>query len=178
MKNMRADPFTRADYNLLPEGFPAQLVEGMLVKEPAPTYGHNLLARRLLAQLIGLVGVERAVHAPQDVGLDDWNVYQPDVLVLREPAPLDVSDVGVPMLVIEVLAPATARRDRVVKTRHLLEAGVGEVWLIDAATATVEMIDASSRRSARGNQPISSRVVAGFEVVPRRLFSPTLSGEG
>ena len=32
--------FTRAQYDQLPEGFPAQLIEGDLVRDPAPTYGN------------------------------------------------------------------------------------------------------------------------------------------
>ena len=34
--------FTRADYDRLPEGFPAQLIHGWLVRDPAPSYGITL----------------------------------------------------------------------------------------------------------------------------------------
>ncbi len=47
--------FTRADWEALPEGFPAQLVGGQLLREPAPTYGHEDVRMRLLRRLMPLV---------------------------------------------------------------------------------------------------------------------------
>ena len=37
--------FDRADYMRLPEGFPAQLIGGFLVRDPSPVTGHQVLAR-------------------------------------------------------------------------------------------------------------------------------------
>ena len=164
--------FTRADYDRLPEGFTAQLVHGHLVRQPAPTYGHQVFQGRLLAQLIGLVGDGHVVPAPCDVGIDEFNVYQPDILVLRDIPPLDVHDVGIPLLAIEVLSPSTARRDREVKRRKLIEAGVAEVWIVDPATKSVELHTAAGRRVVEGDEALRSAVVDGFEVVPSRLFAP------
>ena len=44
--------FTRIDYNRLPQGFPAQLIEGAFVEEPAPTYGHQNVVGRLRDLLV------------------------------------------------------------------------------------------------------------------------------
>jgi len=162
--------FTRADYDRLPEGFPAQLVEGLLVKEPAPTYGHQALASVIHGQLLSLVGARRALFAPCDVGLDDRNVYQPDLVVLKAVVPVSARDVGIPLLAVEVLSPSTARRDRNVKRRHLLAAGVAEVWIVDPETRTVEMDDAADHRVAAGDETLSSAAVPGFSLTPSKLF--------
>ena len=164
--------FTRADWSLLPEGFPAQLVEGDLVKEPAPTYGHQVFVLRVAASLHRFVGVERAPVAPLDVGLDDFNVYQPDVVVLRKRLPLDATDVGIPLLVVEVLSPSTASRDRGVKRRRLLAAGVEEVWLVDPVSRSIEVHDAAGVRTASGKDVLASRSLLGFAVIPDDLFAP------
>ncbi len=164
--------YTRADYDRLPEGFPAQLVNGWLVKEPAPTYGHQGAAGRLYRRLCEIVGEGHAFIAPVDVPIDEFNVYQPDVVVHREKVSWARRHAGIPLLAIEVLSPTSARRDRARKTPQLLEAGVGEVWLVDPDARTVEVVDRDGRRSASGDEPIASRVVAGFEVVPRVLFTP------
>lgn len=165
--------FTRTDYARLPEGFPAQLVRGQLVKEPAPTYEHQRFGSRLHVQLAAIVGADRALLAPCDVGIDEFNVYQPDVLVLRDLPPRDdVHDVGIPLLAIEVLSPSTARRDREVKRRTLIEAGVAEVWIVDPTTKSVELHTATGRRVVEGDEPLRSAVVEGFEVVPSVLFAP------
>ena len=44
--------FTREDYDRLPEGFPCELIEGELVKEPSPFYQHQRVSLRL-ARIIG-----------------------------------------------------------------------------------------------------------------------------
>lgn len=100
-----AGSFTRRDYDRLPEGFPAQLVNGWLVKEPSPTYGHQWIALRLYRWLVALAGETLVVAAPIDVGVDDRNVFQPDVVVLHRVPRLDRSDVGIPRLAVEILAP-------------------------------------------------------------------------
>jgi Uma2 family endonuclease len=164
--------FTRADYDRLPEGFPAQLVDGFLVKEPSPTYGHGRVAFHLALRLAALLGPERVLPAPADVAIDDHNVFRPDVVVMREVPSEHARDVGIPLLAIEVLSPSTAARDRRRKCQRLLAAGTAEVWLVDAAAGVVERHDADGVLRARGEETLRSRVVPGFEVVPARLFAP------
>jgi Uma2 family endonuclease len=160
--------FTRADYDRLPEGFPAQLIEGFLVKQPAPTYGHQALVLELALKLVARVGRPLVVTAPSDVVLDDHNVYQPDVLVLRAIPPLHVRDVGIPLLAIEVLSSSTARHDRRVKRKHLLAAGVAE--MLDPDSRTVELDDATGHRVASGEETMSSTAVPGFALTSATLF--------
>jgi Uma2 family endonuclease len=164
--------FTRSDYDLLPEGFPAQLVNGCLVREPAPTYGHQRVAQALNLRLAALVDSRRVVCAPIDVGLDQHNVYQPDIVVLPHVPPDSVRDVGVPLLAIEVLSPSTARRDRRVKLPRLLAAGTREVWIVDPVAQSVEVHDAAGCRSVTGGESLASNVIVGFHVSPSDLFPP------
>ena len=164
--------FTRADFDRLPEGFPAQLVNGWLVKDAARTYGHQGVAFRLCRQLCEIVGEARVFLAPIDVPIDDRNVYQPDVIVHRQAVSWARRHAAIPLLAIEVLSPTTARRDRARKTPRLLKAGVEEVWLVDPETGTVEVVDHDGRRVSSGDEPIASRAVPGFSVIPRVLFTP------
>ncbi len=164
--------FTRTDYNKLPEGFPAELIEGCLVKQPSSTYGHQSLQMRLLRMLVPLVPDGLLISAPTDVAIDEVNVFQPDIVVLAQPpARSDQSYVGTPSFVIEVLSPSTAERDRTIKAHRLLEIGVQEVWLVDPEAQTVELRATGSCRTAVGDESLRSVVVAGFEVVPSRLFA-------
>ena len=43
---------------------------------------------------------------------------------------------------------------------------------VDPETGTVEVVAHDGRRVASGDEPIASRAVPGFEVVPRVLFTP------
>lgn len=164
--SLLTEKFTRRDYLQLPEGFPAELIDGEFVKEPSPTYRHQGQVLRLALRLVPVVGDRRVVIAPADVSIDDWNVLQPDVLV-RNPADDLVdpaAEPGVPVLVAEVLSPSTARRDRDLKTAIYLRAGVGEVWLVDPEGSSIEVHDAGGVATFRGAEPAVSRAVEGFRV--------------
>lgn len=162
--------FTRADYARLPEGYPAQLVEGCLVKDAAPTYGHQRTQSRLHVALTQLVHPDLVLMSPVDVVLGEHDVYQPDLVVLRRAPPLTQSDVGIPLLAIEILSPSTYRRDREVKTRHLLAAGVEEVWLVDPDEEAVEVHTTGEILQAREAARLTSNALPGFTLTPRDLF--------
>ena len=162
---------TKADYDALPEGAPYQLVEGELVREASPVYRHQRAVGRLIAMLHTLIGVERTLHAPIDVVVDDRNVYQPDVAVVAAPLSPDAESVGIPVWVCEVLSPSTSRIDRVQKTRNYLRAGVQEVWLLDPATATLTVVTSSGSRTHAPDDLVRSAAVPGLAATPRALLS-------
>lgn len=164
--------YTKADYDRLPEGFPAQLIEGCLVKEAAPTYEHQLLVGRLRDTLVPLVDPALVVVSPTDVVIDEHNVFQPDVVVLGAIPPLKSSDVGIPRIAFEVLSPSSATRDRVVKRERLLAAGVDEVWLLDPHEATIEIWDGSGMRRLVGDEVAASETLPGFRLEPAAFFAP------
>ena len=69
--NIQTTKFTRQDYMALPEGFPAQLIRGQLVKEPAPTPWHQVLVVRLADMLRRLAGLDRVLLSPIDLFVDE-----------------------------------------------------------------------------------------------------------
>jgi Uma2 family endonuclease len=79
-------------------------------------------------------GLGELVAAPVGVVLDESTGVQPDlVYVSRERLGL-ISARGVegaPDLVVEVLSPGTAVRDRGIKMRRYAAAGIPHYWLID-----------------------------------------------
>jgi Uma2 family endonuclease len=163
--------FTRADYELLPEGFPAQLIDGWLVKDACPTYGHQSVASWFNVRLAERVGFARVLPAPIDVGIDDHNVFQPDVVVLRDVPRDDVHDVGIPLIAVEVLSPSTAERDRETKCPRLLAAGVAEVWIVDPMAKTIERHDGGGVAVASGDDVLRSAAVPGFAAGPAEVFA-------
>src|SRR5262245_61474687 len=95
-----SQPYMYRDYALLPEGFPAQLIEGFLVKEPSPTYGHQSVVQIVLEALSKAVPRDRVIPGPVDVKIDEFNVFVPDVAVYGEPPPPDEHDTRTPVLVV------------------------------------------------------------------------------
>ncbi len=164
--------FMRRDYEALPEGFPAQLIDGCLVKEPAPTYDHQRIENRILRRLVDIVGEDFAIPAPTDVLIDEVNVYQPDIVVLREAPAGSDHYVGVPLLVVEVLSPSSRVRDRELKARRLIGIGVAEVWLVDPQKRVIEVVGANAYQRAEVDQTARSQALPAFHLVPIELFTP------
>ena len=161
--------FTVDDYMALPEGFPAQLIEGGFVKEPAPTWRHQGVVIRLVTRLCAVAGEHRVLVSPADLILDRWNVLQPDVLVFAE----DISGEDargarakgvLPVLVAEVLSPGTQDRDRGVKCAAYLRAGIAEVWIVDPDAGEIEIRTLTGTTRHLAADEAVSQVVPGFRV--------------
>jgi len=162
--------FTQDDYLKLPESFPVQLIEGELVKEPSPTYGHQDIVAYILTVAYRVVGRGRTVASPIDVFIDRFNVLQPDVLIVEEALGPKAKRATLPQLVVEVLSPSTAFRDRRTKRRIYLDAGVGEVFIVDPETESIEVHTHGRVRSAGRSASVSSDVVPGFSLAPDEVF--------
>ena len=169
MTTVQTCKYTRADYMRLPEGFPAELIDGMLVKEPSPTGWHQELGTRLVTRLRERIGA--ALPSPIDVFIDDYNVLQPDVAVLPAGTTVgpEMAQIPMPVFVVEVLSPSTAGRDRTMKTDIYLRAGVKEVWLVDPETETVEIATASGREKVGPNAVARAKTLP-FDVDLGELF--------
>ena len=66
-------------------------------------------------------------------------MVQPDLVVVADSA--QVSDRGIegaPLIIVEVLSPATARFDRTTKAQRYAALGVPHYWLVDPASRQVE----------------------------------------
>jgi Uma2 family endonuclease len=133
---------TYGDYLTWPEDVRYELIDGAAyLMAPAPTVSHQDIAGEVFFQLKqALHGPPcRVLIAPVDVRLPKADeaderidtVVQPDVLVVCDPAKLSERGVrGAPDWVLEVLSPATAGHDQVLKRRIYEQAGVREYWLV------------------------------------------------
>ena len=115
-----------------------ELIDGAPYAMSAPNRVHQEISGHL-SRLIGnfLVGNPcKVFSAPFDVRLNadtgDDTVVQPDIIVICDQSKLDEkSCVGAPDLAIEILSPSTSMRDKVLKFRRYLQAGVREYWIVD-----------------------------------------------
>ena len=136
------DYYTYADYCRWPEGERWELIDGEAWNmAPAPSIKHQTFVGQLFRQIDPALDGHpcRALIAPVDVLLPSADepseridtVVQPDILVVCDPEKISESHVrGAPDWVIEVLSPATARRDHITKRRLYERAGVREYWLV------------------------------------------------
>ena len=131
-------PHTLEDYYALPDGTRVELIDGIFYDMAAPSALHQelmlILAMLLKEHVRKKHGGCKVFAAPYDVQLDcdDRTMVEPDVMVI-----CDVKKVtmrccfGAPDLVMEILSPATRRRDLTLKASKYQNAGVREYWVID-----------------------------------------------
>jgi Uma2 family endonuclease len=136
---------TIAELLALPEdGLRHELLDGQHVVTPSPKLEHQGILSRLFSILSPAVAEHADVvlcWSPADVHLGPRTLVQPDLFIARLPdgglhAPW--RDLPTPLLVIEVLSPSTAARDRGAKRRIYLDAGVEEYWIVDIDARLIE----------------------------------------
>lgn len=124
-----------------------ELLKGALVRKSSPTLIHQRISRKLLLAFENYISQKKCgeiFYAPLDVVLDENTAPQPDLVyvsnensaVLNE---VELVIVGTPDLVIEILSPGTAKRDKTLKKEIYEEFGVKEYWLVDPGNKTIEV---------------------------------------
>jgi Uma2 family endonuclease len=139
--------FTYDDYRNTPDDSRYELLDGELVMAPAPSLRHQRTGIRLSSLLHAFVTGRRlgeVFSPPCDVILSDADVVQPDLLFVsreRRRTLLEGDAVrGAPDLVVEILSPSTAARDRTLKRVLYARHGVREYWLVDPDAETITVM--------------------------------------
>jgi len=172
-----------ATYLELPESTtPTELVWGVMREPPAPRYGHQSVVTSLGAVLhshVRRLGLGVVCVSPIDVVLDADRalVVQPDIVFVSAARRAIVRGQiwGAPDLVVEVLSPRTARRDRTVKLGWYRSYGVRECWLVDPARRQVTLVplaEGTRRRPRRfaGGMAIDSPVLGQLDTPTDEIF--------
>lgn len=129
------------DYRAIPsDGMRYELIDGEVHVTRAPSPFHQRLVLRLARALQDHFGNRAEVFvAPVDVVLSQHDVVQPDIVVVANAAQVSERGIeGAPLLVVEVLSPATTVYDRTVKSQRYASAGVLHYWLLDPPTRRLE----------------------------------------
>ena len=177
-----APPLTVAEYRNLPETGPRyQLIEGDLYMAPAPNRFHQDISRNLVVLFANYllrhpIGV--LYDAPFDVYLTDFDVFQPDLLiVLNENRKIltDAGAEGAPNLVVEVLSPKTRQLDLVNKKRVYARMGVKELWIIDpdkkeVAIYRFDQDPTDPVATLSGEMEVSSPLLPGLAIALPDIF--------
>ena len=164
--------FTYEDYLNAPEDKRYELLDGELLPISAPREDHQSISILLGSKLVRFAyenNLGRVYHAPFDVVLSDMDVVQPDLLFVSNERDYIITPAniqGAPDLVVEILSPSTAERDRTFKRTLYANHGVSEYWMVDTTAKDITVLLLGER---------------GYEVVDiygegETLTSPTLQG--
>ncbi|MBI5015186.1 MAG: Uma2 family endonuclease [Deltaproteobacteria bacterium] len=136
------DRFTYADYLSWPEGERWEIVDGeAFAMTPAPSFGHQRVIGRIYYLLEAALHLGPCVPcvSPVDVVLAEDTVVQPDVVVVCDRSKIQPAGIrGAPDLVVEVLSPSTALRDRGTKRDLYERYGVREYLTVDPVARFAE----------------------------------------
>ena len=137
-----AQKFTYQDYRSWPDDERWEIIEGEAwCMTPAPTTKHQGILIRLSSRIEShFFGKKcRPFAAPTDVVLDDFNIVQPDILIVCDENKITEANIqGAPDLVVEILSPSTGLKDRREKRAIYERFGVREYLLIDPVAELVE----------------------------------------
>lgn len=174
--------FTVDDYLTTPPGKRYQLLDGEMILAPAPTDKHQAIVGGFLVALHQFVTRNKLGQvrvSPYDVALSNYDVAQPDVLLVSNERAHIITAAniqGAPDLVIEVLSPSTERHDRGYKRVLYGRSSAREYWLVDPETETAEVLVESSPglvNHATFNRPdtLTSPLLPELGVSLEQIFS-------
>ena len=140
-------PRTWEDVEHMPDdGNRYEWIGGRLYMTPAPITRHQRISKRLQYTLMRILehsGHGEMFYAPclvQFPGTDDR--VQPDLLFIsnrRRGIIREKQMLGAPDLVVEILSPSTAHRDRGIKLDLYARSGVRQYWIVDPDLDVVDV---------------------------------------
>ncbi|MDI6878789.1 MAG: Uma2 family endonuclease [Desulfitobacteriaceae bacterium] len=135
--------YTYADYFTWPDGERWEIFDGIPYMQAAPTWQHQAISGNIFAQFHDYVKNKpcRVFAAPFDVCIPEAYesdeeisniISQPDIVVVWDPSKLRKTGYfGVPLFIVEITSPSTARNDKLVKFNAFEKAGVKEYWIVE-----------------------------------------------
>lgn len=175
--------FTYKDYKNLPESETKryELLEGELVMVPSPTTYHQRISwnlERILGDFVRKHNLGSVYHAPLDVMFSQEDVAQPDIFFISEERSQIITEEniqGTPDLIIEILSPATAERDRTYKRTLYARNGVKEYWIVDPESKSVEVMILGERgfellQVYKMEQSLDSPLLKGVSINLEEIF--------
>lgn len=122
-----------------------EIIEGVKIMAPSPKWEHGIVTSSLVAIFMnycykydnGLVfGDNMDIHLP-----NSNNIFKPDLSVFKDKSIFKHGKkiYGVPDLVVEILSPATAKRDLGIKKDIYERSGVKEYWIVNHQDRSVQV---------------------------------------
>ncbi|MBS0619559.1 MAG: Uma2 family endonuclease [Spirochaetes bacterium] len=168
---------SREEYlDLEEDGFRYDVVDGVMVMAPSPSFQHGNLAGSITGMLyayfqqqpLGVFASETDVFLP-----DDGDVVRPDIsMILNENLHIVKTHIhGAPDMVFEILSPSTRHRDLGDKAERYLKGGVKEYWIIDPADETLHLwINQGDVWKKKQGNVLESGLLPGFQIETGRLW--------
>jgi Uma2 family endonuclease len=163
-----------------------ELAHGKIVRIPPAGWGHGEVEAKVSAVLGEFVyshKLGKVFGSSTGYDLPSGDTLEPDASLISAERWAKGPQVGasqflriVPNLVLEILSPATAQRDRVEKKKIYQINGVDEYWLIDPDRREVTVFQLvqgkyGAGKRFRANQNVRSSLLSDLSIPTRSLFA-------
>ena len=184
--------FSWHEYKEWPENERWQIIDGhAYCMAAAPSIRHQKITGNFYRIIANSLAGKSCVPfiAPTDVVFDDYNIVQPDVLVVCNKNRItDANIQGAPDLVIEVISPSNSFMDKKQKLELYERFGVPEYLLVDPVGDLVERYRLVEKKYGRADifpwheelplVSLSGVVIALWDVFERDLAELNIVKEG
>ena len=178
MEALKKELSAREKYAFLPEGTPAELINGIICMSPSPNRIHQKISMGLSWTLRNHITEAKkdceVYAAPFDVYLEneindsEYDCFQPDLSVICDQDKLkDDGCHGAPDWIIEIISPSTQYRDYGIKLFKYRAAGVREYWIVNPETGIVNVFqfeDEKQNIQYRFTDSIPVGICPGFSI--------------
>jgi Uma2 family endonuclease len=170
-----------------------ELVDGFIkMMSPAPGRKHQEVSGNLFSHLHRFLkknkGACKVYHAPFDVRLpingekengQIYNVVQPDICIICDPAKLDKKGcIGAPDLIVEIESFSTAHYDLTQKFNLYEASGVREYWVVFPYDEGIEVFllqsdgkyDAGTKYTSDISEKIPISIFDGYKIDIKDIF--------
>lgn len=173
--------FTHADLLSVPEDDKRrEIIDGELFVTPAPKIPHQSVLLNIAGAFRDYLKerpIGQVIISPMDVILSEYDVLEPDLLFVSNERKAILKDWvrGAPDLVVEVLSPTTAARDRGIKLKAYARYGVREYWIVDPDQQSVDVYRLAPQgyqlaQTCRRKDALSSSLLPGFSLPLGPIF--------
>ena len=170
----QAKRWTYEEYYRLDDDQRYEIIDGNLLLAPAPDTWHQDWTRdlfRIIDRHVTAHRLGKGFFAPVDVVFDAENTVQPDIVFITTANAGIIQRraiFGTPDLLVELVSPASVRRDRYDKRELYARFGVKEYWIGDPANKTLEVLTLKEGRyelhcCVEEKGKLTSLVLAGLE---------------
>lgn len=181
MPNAKSRPRkTAEDYLALPDGVQVELIHGELYATPLHSAMHQRVTGRLHRYIDehAVAGGLGKAFIPLDVRLGSGDIVRPDVLFVGS-ASMDVDGdwvQGAPDIVVEVVSPPHAERDRLVKRDLYARNRIPTYWIVDPEDESVELLKLGARAYKpeayfQGEAVLTTALLPGLQIPLQAVFA-------
>lgn len=164
-----SEEYTEKDYYSLPEDVRAELINGRIYYQAAPSRKHQGVLMEISASIRNYIkeknGDCRVYPAPFAVKLSEEKktVVEPDISVICDKDKLtEEGCTGAPDWIIEIVSPGNPGNDYVRKLNLYLDAGVREYWIVDPLGETVSVYRLEKKEIRAEEYTFRDKIKAGI----------------